>query len=177
VYHYPGTNNFFKRWSLEEEQQIVAEVKKSVPSTNFKAPEATSNMKGKIPMMYDMDESLENAGHKLVYLKDRTKKSKPGKFSARAKADKPKNRGLAILEESCKKEPIRDIEEAKLRISQARYSRKKAEALGRETRRSEKRYYECFKHATPQFHLTKLGEGEYAEKVANFARKGYALAS
>lgn len=128
-------------------------------------------------MMYDMDESLENAGHKLVYLKDRTKKSKPGKFSARAKEDKPKNRGLAILEETCKKEPIRDIEEAKLRISQARFSRKKAEALGHETRRGEKRYYECFKHQVRQFHLTKLGEAEYAKKVEAFTGKGYTLAS
>jgi hypothetical protein len=134
-------------------------------------------MKGTITMRYDIDSSSDDAGHKLVCLKDRSKKSKPGKFSARAKADKPKNRGLAILEEECKKESIRDIEVAKLRISQARYSRKKAEALGRETRRSEKRYYECFKHATPQFHLTKLGEEEYAKKVADFAGKGYSLAS
>jgi hypothetical protein len=128
-------------------------------------------------MKYDIDASIEDAGHKLVHLKDRTKKAKPGKFSARAKADKPKNRGLAILEEECKKEPIRDIEVAKLRISQARYSRKKAEALGRESRRGEKRYYECFKHRTPQFHLTKLGEAEYAKKVAAYSRKDYALAS
>lgn len=128
-------------------------------------------------MRYDIDASIEDADYKLVHLKDRSKKAQPGKFSARAKADKPKNRGLAILEESCKKEPIRDIEVAKLRISQARFSRKKAEALGRETRRGEKRYYECFKHKTPQFHLTKLGEEEYAKKVADFAGKGYALAS
>lgn len=128
-------------------------------------------------MMYDNDSSIEDAGHKLICLKDRSKKSKPGKFSARAKADKPKNRGLAILEEKCKKEPIRDIEVAKLRISQARFSRKKAEALGRESRRGEKRYYECFKHKTPQFHLTKLGEAEYAKKFEASTGKGYALAS
>jgi hypothetical protein len=134
-------------------------------------------MKGKISMRNGKDLSVEDVDHKMVCVRDRSNKSKPGKFSARAKADKPKNRGLAILEEECKKESIRDIEVAKLRISQARYSRKKAEALGRETRRSEKRYYECFKHATPQFHLTKLGEEEYAKKVADFAGKGYALAS
>ena len=128
-------------------------------------------------MRYETDASIEDAGHKLVYLKDRSKKSKPGKFSARAKADKPQNRGLAIVEEECKKKPIRDIEVAKLRISQARYSRKKAEALGRESRRGEKRYYECFKHETPQFHLTKVGEGEYAKKFEASTRKGYALAS
>ena len=148
-----------------------------MPSTNFKASEATSNMKGKISMRYDSEFSINDADHKLVYLKDRSRKSKPGKFSARAKADKPKNRGLAILEETCKKESIRDVEVAKLRISQARYSRKKAEALGRDSRRGEKRYYLCDRHEVPQFHLTKLGEAEYAEKVESFNRKGYALAS
>ena len=148
-----------------------------MPSTNFKATEATSNMKGKISMIYDMDESLENAGHKLVYLKDRTKKSKPGKFSARAKDDKPKNHGLATLEKTCKKESIRDVEIAKLRISQARYSRKKAEARGRLSRRGEKRYYLCELHSVPQFHLTKLGEEEYAKKFEASKRKEYSLAS
>ena len=49
-------------------------------------------MKGKIYMRYDKDFSIQDAGHKLVYLKDRSKKSKPGKFSARSKADKPKPR-------------------------------------------------------------------------------------
>ena len=128
-------------------------------------------------MIYYNVSSIEDAGHKLVHLKDRSKNSKPGKFSARTKADKPKNRGLAIVEEHCNKESIRDIEVAKLRISQARYSRKKAEALGRESRRGEKRYYECFNHATPQFHLTKLGEAEYAKKFEASTGKGYALAS
>ena len=148
-----------------------------MPSTNFKATEATSNMKGKISMIYDMDESLENAGHKLVYLKDRTKKSKPGKFSAMTKEDKPKNHGQAAMEKTCKKELIRDVEIAKLRISQARYSRKKAEARGRLSRRGEKRYYLCELHSVPQFHLTKLGEEEYAKKFEASKRKEYSLAS
>ena len=128
-------------------------------------------------MMYDMDESLENSGHKLVYLKDRSKKSKPGKFSDRRKSDKPKNHGLATLEKTCKKESIRSIEVAKLRISQARYSRKKAEALGRESRRGEKRYYLCDRHSVAQFHLTKQGEAEYAKKFEASTRKEYSLAS
>jgi hypothetical protein len=128
-------------------------------------------------MRYDKDFIIQDAGHKLVYLKDRSKKSKPGKFSARTKADKPKNRGLAILEETCKKESIRDVEVAKLRIAQARYSRLKAESLGRENRRKEKRYFICDRHAVPQFHLTKLGEEEYAKKFEASTRKGYALAS
>ena len=148
-----------------------------MPSTNFKATEATSNMKGKISMMYDMDESLENAGHKLVYLKDRTKKAKPGKFSARAKADKPKNRILERLNSECKKESLRDIELCKRRISQARFSRRKAENEGRETRRMEVRYYLCTKHTVPQYHLTKLGESEFAAKIASFEKKEYTLAS
>jgi hypothetical protein len=134
-------------------------------------------MKGKKSMRNGKDRSIEDVDHKMVCVRDRSNKSKPGKFSARAKADKPINRGFAILKEACKKESIRDIEIAKLRISQARRSREKAESLGRETRRGEKRYYECFKHQTPQFHLTKLGEDEYANKVASFTRKGYALAS
>ncbi len=128
-------------------------------------------------MRYDNDSSIEDAGHKLVYLKDRSKKSKPGKFSARAKIDKPKNHGLAIVEEECKKESIRDIEVAKLRLSQARYSRKKAEALGHESRRKEKRYFICDRHQIPQYHLTKLGEEEYAKKFEASTRKGYSLAS
>ena len=128
-------------------------------------------------MRYDKDFSIQDAGHELVYLKDRSKKSKPGKFSARTKADKPKNRGLAILEETCKKESIRDVEVAKVRIAQARYSRLKAESLGRESRRKEKRYFICDRHAVPQFHLTKLGEEEYAKKFEASNRKGYALAS
>jgi hypothetical protein len=134
-------------------------------------------MKGTITMRYNIDSSIDDAGHKLVCLKDRSNKSKPGKFSARAKADKPKNRGLAVLEETCKKESIRDVEVAKLRISQARYSRKKAEALGHDSRRGEKRYYLCDRHAVSQFHLTKLGEAEYAKKFEASIGKGYALAS
>jgi hypothetical protein len=69
-------------------------------------------------MKYNADVSIEDAGHKLVHLKDRSKKSKPGKFSARAKADKPKNRILERLNSECKKESLRDIELCKRRISQ-----------------------------------------------------------
>jgi hypothetical protein len=134
-------------------------------------------MKGTISMRYDNDISISDADHKLVHLKDRSKKSKPGKFSAMTKSDKPKNHGLANLEKTCKKESIRDVEIAKLRISQARYSRKKAEALGCESRRREKRYFLCDRHSVPQFHLTKLGEEEYAKKFEASKRKEYSLAS
>ena len=128
-------------------------------------------------MKYNADVSIEDAGHKLVHLKDRSKKSKPGKFSARAKADKPKNRILERLNSQCKKESLRDIELCKRRISQARFSRRKAENEGRETRRMEVRYYLCTKHTVPQYHLTKLGEAECAAKLSRFQQKEYTLAS
>jgi hypothetical protein len=128
-------------------------------------------------MKYNADVSIEDAGHKLVHLKDRSKKSKPGKFSARAKADKPKNRIVERLNSECKKESLRDIELCKRRISQARFSRRKAENEGRETRRMEVRYYLCTKHSVPQYHLTKLGESEFAAKLASFQQKEYTLAS
>ncbi len=128
-------------------------------------------------MKYSSDNSINDADHRLVHAKDRTQRSKPGKFSAMSKADKPKNRGLAILEETCKKESLRDIELCKRRISQARFSRRKAENEGRESRRMEVRYYLCSKHSVPQYHLTKLGEAEFAAKLASFQEKEYALAS
>ena len=128
-------------------------------------------------MKHQRDINVDGSDHKLVHLKDRSKKSKPGKFSARAKADKPKNRIVERLNSECKKESLRDIELCKRRISQARFSRRKAENEGRETRRMEVRYYLCTKHTVPQYHLTKLGESEFAAKIASFEKKEYTLAS
>jgi hypothetical protein len=128
-------------------------------------------------MKHQRDINVDGSDHKLVYAKDRSKKSKPGKFSARAKADKPKNRIVERLNSECKKESLRDIELCKRRISQARFSRRKAENEGRETRRMEVRYYLCTKHSVPQYHLTKLGDAEFAAKLASFQQKEYALAS
>jgi hypothetical protein len=128
-------------------------------------------------MKHQSDINVDGSDHKLVYAKDRSNKSKPGKFSDRAKADKPKNRILERLNSGCKKESLRDIELCKRRISQARFSRRKAENEGRETRRMEVRYYLCNKHSVPQYHLTKLGESEFAAKLASFQEKEYALAS
>jgi hypothetical protein len=129
-------------------------------------------------MQYMQEVSIEDADHRLYLAKDRSKRStKPGKFSARAKADKPKNRILERLDRECKKESIRDIELCKRRISQARFSRRKAEGEGRQTRRMEVRYYSCQRHSVPQWHLTKLGEAEYAMKVADFARVGGSFAA
>jgi hypothetical protein len=128
-------------------------------------------------MKHQNDISVDGSDHKLVYAKDRSQLSKPGKFSARAKADKPKNRILERLNQECKKESLRDIELCKRRISQARFSRRKAENEGRQTRRMEVRYYLCTKHLVPQYHLTKQGESEFAAKQASFQEMGYALAS
>lgn len=120
---------------------------------------------------------LELGGRRLARVKDRSKRSKPGKFSARAKADKPQSRFFAKLESECKKEAIRDIEECKRIISQARFSRKLAEFEGRQTRRQEVRYYLCYKHSVPQYHLTKLGEAEYAKRFDSFPAKEFSRAS
>jgi hypothetical protein len=128
-------------------------------------------------MKYSSDNSINDADHRLVHAKDRTQRSKPGKFSAMSKADKPKNRIVERLNSECKKESLRDIELCKRRISQARFSRRKAENEGRESRRMEVRYYLCSKHSVPQYHLTKLGEAEFAAKLASFQEKEYALAS
>jgi hypothetical protein len=128
-------------------------------------------------MKYNSDNSVNDADHRLVYAKDRTQRSKPGKFSARTKSDKPKNWFVERLNSECKKESLRDIELCKRRISQARFSRRKAENEGRESRRMEVRYYLCSKHLVPQYHLTKQGESEFAAKLASFQEKEYALAS
>jgi hypothetical protein len=128
-------------------------------------------------MKYSSDNSINDADHRLVHAKDRTQRSKPGKFSAMSKADKPKNRIVERLNSECKKESLRDIELCKRRISQARFSRRKAENEGRESRRMEVRYYLCSKHLVPQYHLTKQGESEFAAKLASFQEKEYALAS
>jgi hypothetical protein len=128
-------------------------------------------------MKYEADISIDDCDHKLVNLKDRSNRSKPGKYAARPKTEKPRNSHFTKLEDECKKESIRDISVCKRRISQARYKRRLAEAEGRETRRQESRYYICYLHQVPQFHLTKLAEDEYNKKVASSARKEYSLAS
>lgn len=121
--------------------------------------------------------ALEIGGRRLARAIDRSKKSKPGKFSARAKADRPQSRFLEKLESECKKEAIRDVEKCKRMVSQARFTRKQAEFEGRKTRRQEVRYYICYKHGVPQYHLTKLGEAEYAKRFDSFSVKELSRAS
>jgi hypothetical protein len=43
------TNNSFEGKPLKQEKEKVEKAKKSVPDTNFKAPKATSDTKGKNP--------------------------------------------------------------------------------------------------------------------------------
>ncbi len=120
---------------------------------------------------------LETGGRRLARVKDRSKRSKPGKFSARAKADRPHSRFIERLENGCKKEAFKDIEECKRIISLARFKRKQAESEGRQTRRQEVRYYRCDLHSVPQYHLTKLSEAEYAKRFDSFAVKEFSHAS
>ena len=127
-------------------------------------------------MQQDKDVSIEYAGFNLVLVKDRSKRAKAGKYAARAKAEKPKNQLLEKLDRECKKKAIRDIAQCKRRIAQARFHRRKAEDEGRESHRHETRYYLCFKHEAPQYHLTKLGEAEYAAKF-EASKAGYTLAA
>ena len=114
---------------------------------------------------------------RFAVAKDRSHKRAPGKFIARAKGDKPKNGLLVLFAQECKKNPIRDIEVAKMRVTKARRTRDRALAEGRESHRTEKRYYECFKHAVPQFHLTKLGVAEYADLFESTKRGELILAA
>ena len=128
--------------------------------------------------MRDSNEvALEIGGHRLARAIDRSKRSKPGKFSARAKADRPQSRFFERFENECKKEAIRDVEKCKRMVSQARFTRKQAEFEGRQTRRQEVRYYICHKHSVPQYHLTKLGEAEYTKRFDSFSVKELSRAS
>lgn len=113
---------------------------------------------------------------RFAVAKDRSQKRSPGKFIDRVKGDKPKNGLLVLFSHQCKKDSIRDIEIAKMRVTKARRTRDRAMAEGRDSHRSEKRYYECFKHAVPQFHLTKLGAAEYAELFDSSKREEFVLA-
>ena len=114
---------------------------------------------------------------RFAVAKDRSHKREPGKFIDRAKGEKPKNALLIKFAAECKKDSIRDIEIAKMRVSKARRTRHKAESEGRSSHRSEKRYYECHKHAVPQYHLTKLGVAEYAELFDSTKRGDFTLAA
>ena len=107
---------------------------------------------------------------RFVFARDKSHKQAPGKFVDRVKGNKPKGGTLIVFAVVCKKQPIRDIEIAKLWVSKARRKQDRARSEGRISHRSERRYYECSKHEVPQFHLTKLGVDEYANLFESSAR-------
>ena len=120
--------------------------------------------------MQQQDIRIEDAGHKLVHLKDRTKKAKqPGKFSARAKADRPVDKLALLKAQGCKKKKITSIDIAKEIVSSARRSRANAAAEGRTSHRREDRWYVCEKCSYGKkknsiIHVSSISEDEYNAK-------------
>jgi len=94
-------------------------------------------------MFYNFDGSIDDSDHRLYLAKDRTKAAKPGKYQQRAKADRPKDKLAEAKTERCHKMKISSIEIAKSIIASARWSRAKAAAEGRTSKRLEDRWYLC----------------------------------
>ena len=131
-------------------------------------------------MFYEFDGSIEDADHRLSLAKDRSKRSKPGKYQARPKADRPKDKLAAIKAERCVKKKITDIGIAKSIISSARWSRAAAAAEGRISKRREDRWYICesCSHGKAKiYHVTTLSEKAYADKFEASLRGEYTLAA
>ena len=117
--------------------------------------------------MQQQDVRIDDADKKLVYLKDRSRKAKPGKFSARAKADRPIDKLAVLKAQRCKKKKITNVEIAKEIVASARRSRAKAAAEGRISNRRENRWYIC--HACSHgkvtiMHVSSISEDEYNAK-------------
>jgi hypothetical protein len=131
-------------------------------------------------MFYESDASIEDADHRLSLAKDRTKLSKPGKYNARPKADRPKDKLAALKAERCDKMKITDIDIAKSIITSARWSRAVAAAEGRISKRREDRWYICesCSHGKAKiYHVTTLSEKAYADKFEASLRGEYTLAA
>ena len=131
-------------------------------------------------MFYEFDGSIEDADHRLSLAKDRSKRSKPGKYQARPKAERPKDKLAAIKAERCVKKKITDIDIAKSIISSARWSRAAAAAEGRISKRREDRWYICesCSHGKAKiYHVTTLSEKAYADKFEASLRGEYTLAA
>ena len=133
-------------------------------------------------MFYDSDASIEDADHRFALAKDRTKVSKPGKYHARPKADRPKDKLAALKAERCDKMKITDIDIAKSIITSARWSRAVAAAEGRVSKRREDRWYLCETCGTGTkkakiYHVTTLSEKAYADKFEASLRGEYTLAA
>lgn len=131
-------------------------------------------------MFYEFDGSIEDADHRLSLAKDRSKRAKPGKYQARPKADRPKDKLAAIKAERCDKMKITDIDIAKSIITSARWSRAAAAADGRVSKRREDRWYICesCSHGKAKiYHVTTLSEKAYADKFEASLRGEYTLAA
>ena len=131
-------------------------------------------------MFYEFDGSIEDADHRLSLAKDRSKRLKPGKYQARPKAERPKDKLAAIKAERCVKKKITDIDIAKSIITSARWSRAAAAAEGRISKRREDRWYICesCSHGKAKiYHVTTLSEKAYADKFEASLRGEYTLAA
>lgn len=131
-------------------------------------------------MKYDLDESIEDSDHRLYLAKDRTKVSKPGKYHARPKAERPVDKLASLKAKRCEKLKITDIELAKSIIKNARWSRSVAMAQGRTSKRREERWYfceNCSQGRAKIYHVTTLTDEEYAEMFAASLRGEFSLAA
>ena len=132
------------------------------------------NRRKEIPLMYDTtypaDYTVDLVTGALVLCKDRTSKKTPGKWAKRRKQDRPVNRVISMIQESCDKEVFKSMEKAKWALERATHARARAAVFGHQTRRREVRVYQCFKHPTRVFHLTSQAEETYAAKFDAGAR-------
>jgi hypothetical protein len=132
-------------------------------------------------MYYNEEMTMDDRGHKMALVKDRSQDSKPGKYLARPKAERPKDKLAEAKAQRCQKMKIRSIDVAKSIISSARWSRAKAAAEGRVSKRREDRWYLCevcgSGAKTKIYHVTTLSEKEYAEKFEASTRLEYTLAA
>jgi len=159
-------------------------VKKTVSEAGFKLLRGgfgNPTTKGSTHMFYDFEDgSIEDAGRRLYLAKDRSKASTPGKYHARPKADRPKDKLASIKAERCDKMKITDIDIAKSIIKSARWSRSKAAAEGRVSKRREDRWYICesCSHGKAKiYHVTTLSEKDYATKFEASLRGEFSLAA
>lgn len=139
---------------------------------------ATQQRKERTAYMFNdlEDGAIKGAGRRMYLAKDRSKAVTPGKYQARPKADRPKDKLAEIKAERCDKMRITDIDVAKTIIKSARWSRAKAAAEGRTSKRREERWYLCesCSHGKVKiYHVTTLTEAEYAAKFEASVRGSF----
>jgi hypothetical protein len=132
-------------------------------------------------MYYNEEMTMDDRGHKMALVKDRSQYSKPGKYLARPKAERPKDKLAEAKAGRCQKMKITSIDIAKSIITSARRSRAKAAAEGRMSKRLEDRWYLCEVCGTGTkakiWHVTRLTEKEYSEKFEASLEGGFSLAA